>query len=89
MTAHISRGKKRGGNLSGVFAMMLPSNWGSGCQVLRTPNFFSVKWTGKVKAPVTRSYIFTVVGDDGIRLFLNGAKVVDGLERPRGGDVFI
>jgi hypothetical protein len=43
-----------------------------------TPNFFSVKWTGKIKAPVTGSYVFTVIGDDGVRLFLNGVKVIDG-----------
>ena len=40
-------------------------------------NRFSVKWTGQVKAPVSGNYTFTVTGDDGIRLFLNGAKVID------------
>ena len=40
-------------------------------------NKFSVKWTGQVKAPVSGNYRFTVTGDDGIRLFLNGAKVID------------
>jgi hypothetical protein len=39
---------------------------------------FSVKWTGQVKAPVSGSYTFTVTGDDGVRLFLSGAKVIDG-----------
>jgi PA14 domain/Divergent InlB B-repeat domain len=39
---------------------------------------FSVKWTGQVKAPVSGSYTFTVTADDGVRLFLDGAKVVDG-----------
>ena len=39
---------------------------------------FSVKWTGLVKAPVSGSYTFTVTADDGVRLFLNGAKVIDG-----------
>jgi hypothetical protein len=54
-------------------------NWGSGSPGSAvTPNFFSVKWTGKVKAPVNGSYIFTVVGDDGVRLFLNEVKVIDG-----------
>jgi hypothetical protein len=37
-----------------------------------------VKWTGQVKAPVSGSYTFTVTGDDGVRLFLNGTKVIDG-----------
>ena len=53
-------------------------NWGGnspGSPV--TSNFFSAKWTGQVKAPVTETYTFTVTGDDGVRLFLNGAKVID------------
>ena len=31
-----------------------------------------------MKAPVTGSYKFTVRGDDGVRLFINGTKVIDG-----------
>jgi PA14 domain/Chitobiase/beta-hexosaminidase C-terminal domain/Divergent InlB B-repeat domain len=54
-------------------------NWGSGSPGSPvTPNFFSVKWTGKLKAPVTGSYILTVTGDDGVRLFLNGDMIIDG-----------
>ena len=53
--------------------------WGEGSPGLAvTNNNFSAKWTGKVKAPVTGSYIFTVRGDDGVRLFINGTKVIDG-----------
>ena len=43
-----------------------------------TSNFFSVKWTGRVKAPVSGAYTFRVTGDDGVRLFINGTKVIDG-----------
>jgi PA14 domain/Fibronectin type III domain/Divergent InlB B-repeat domain len=39
---------------------------------------FSAKWTGQVRAPVSGSYTFTVTGDDGVRLFLNGQLVIDG-----------
>ena len=39
---------------------------------------FSVKWSGQVRAPVSGSYTFTVTGDDGVRLFLNGQLVIDG-----------
>ncbi len=54
-------------------------NWSSGSPgAPTTANFFSVKWTGQVKAPVSGTYIFTVTGDDGVRLFLNGVKVIDG-----------
>ena len=54
-------------------------DWGSHSPASQVnANFFSVKWTGKLKAPVSGSYTFTVRGDDGVRLFLNGAKVIDG-----------
>jgi hypothetical protein len=41
-------------------------------------NFFSARWTGQVKAPVSGSYTFTVTGDDGVRLYLDGQLVIDG-----------
>jgi hypothetical protein len=36
-----------------------------------------VKWTGQVKALTSGSYKFTVTADDGVRLFLRGANVID------------
>ena len=45
-------------------------NWGDdspGSQV--SSNYFSVKWTGQVRAPVSGTYTFTVTGDDGVRLY--------------------
>jgi hypothetical protein len=54
-------------------------DWGSGAPASQiSTNFFSVKWTGQLKAPVSGSYTFTVRGDDGVRLLLNGTKVIDG-----------
>lgn len=38
---------------------------------------FSVRWTGTVEAPVTGQYIFTTRSDDGVRLKLNGAVIID------------
>ena len=40
-------------------------------------DFFSARWTGQVRAPVSGSYTFTVTGDDGVRLFINGTSVID------------
>ena len=53
-------------------------DWGRGSPGSQVnSNYFSVKWTGQVKAPVSGTYTFTVTGDDGVRLFLNGVKVID------------
>lgn len=38
---------------------------------------FSVRWTGRVQAPVTGSYRFTTVSDDGVRLWVNGQLLID------------
>jgi hypothetical protein len=38
---------------------------------------FSVRWTGRVQAPVTGKYRFCTVSDDGARLWVNGKKLVD------------
>ena len=61
-------------------------DWGTGSpgSSVSSDNF-SAKWTGQVKAPVSGSYTFTVTGDDGVRLFLNGVKVIDGW-RDQGAD---
>jgi PA14 domain len=40
-------------------------------------DFFSARWTGQVKAAVSGSYTFTVTVDDGVRLFINGTRVID------------
>jgi hypothetical protein len=38
---------------------------------------FSVRWTGQVQAPVSGSYRFTTIADDGVRLWVNGQQVVN------------
>ena len=39
---------------------------------------FSIRWEGRVIAPVAGTYNFAVAGDDGVRLFINGSLVADG-----------
>ncbi len=38
---------------------------------------YSVRWTGKVKIPKNGKYTFYAKSDDGIRLWVNGKKLVD------------
>jgi endoglucanase len=40
-------------------------------------NSFSARWEGEVKAPVTGIYKFATVSDDGVRLWVDGIKIVD------------
>ncbi|MDF7812380.1 PA14 domain-containing protein [Hymenobacter sp. YC55] len=39
--------------------------------------FFSVRWTGYVYAPVTGVYTFNMATDDGMRVWIGGRKVLD------------
>jgi len=41
---------------------------------------FSVRWTGQLIAPTTGAYEFNVAANDGVRLYINGALVVDSWE---------
>ena len=48
-------------------------SWGGGAPGSGMPgDNFSVRWTGQVQAPVTGTYTFSTVSDDGVRLFVNG-----------------
>jgi len=38
---------------------------------------YSVRWTGKVKAPSSGTYKFQTNSDDGVRLYVNNALVID------------
>jgi hypothetical protein len=45
---------------------------GSGVQA----DGFSVRWSGQILAPVTGSYTFSTVSNDGVRLWVNGKRVI-------------
>ena len=38
---------------------------------------FSIRWEGNIRAPATGNYQFSMTGDDGFRLFVDGKKVVE------------
>jgi hypothetical protein len=42
---------------------------------------FSVRWTGQVNPRYTGAYTFLTNSDDGVRLYINGAKVIDNWTR--------
>ena len=53
-------------------------NWGTGSPASSIAvDTFSARWTGQVEAPVTGSYTFYTVSDDGVRLWVNGQQVVN------------
>jgi RHS repeat-associated protein len=43
---------------------------------------FSARWTGKVQARSSEDYVFWVVADDGIRLWIDGQLLVDDWDAP-------
>jgi hypothetical protein len=52
-------------------------NWsGSPATGVKSDNF-SVRWTGRVEAPVSGTYRFSTVSDDGIRVWVNGQLVIN------------
>ncbi len=53
-------------------------NWGTAAPVAGvTADNYSVRWTGQVQAPVSGTYRFSTVSDDGIRLWINGQQVIN------------
>ncbi|NJM57512.1 MAG: hypothetical protein HC857_08825 [Synechococcales cyanobacterium RU_4_20] len=42
------------------------------------PDSFSARWTGKLLAQHTETYTFSVAGDDGLRLWVDGKLLIDG-----------
>ena len=53
-------------------------DWGSNSPAAGVNNDnFSARWTGQVEAPVTGSYVFSTITDDGVRLWINGVQVIN------------
>jgi hypothetical protein len=41
------------------------------------PDNYSVRWAGFVRAPITSTFTFGVKCDDGVRIFINGERILD------------
>jgi glucose/arabinose dehydrogenase len=54
-------------------------NWGSGSPASGTLNadWFSVRWSGEIEAPVSGPYVFSTVSDDGIRMTIGTQRLID------------
>lgn len=53
-------------------------NWGLGSPVPAIDaDTFSVRWTGKIEPLHSEEYTFYTVSDDGVRLWVNGTKIID------------
>lgn len=52
--------------------------WGTGIPATGIKaDGFSVRWSGKMEAPATGTYLFQTVSDEGIRLWVNGVLLTD------------
>jgi hypothetical protein len=40
-------------------------------------DFFSVRWTGEIEVAETGDYLFSTANDDGVRLYIDGNRVID------------
>lgn len=63
---------------------MLNFDWGTGLITNFAADFVSVRWVGKVRAPTTEKYMFSVEADDGFRLYLDNKLLIDGWDKGAG-----
>ena len=53
-------------------------DWQNGSPMAGIPSDkFSVAWMGTIKPPTSSSYTFYTTSDDGVRLYVNGQRVID------------
>ena len=53
-------------------------NWGEGSPVPGiAPDTFSVRWIGSITPRYSELYTFTANADDGLRIWVNGVKLID------------
>jgi hypothetical protein len=53
-------------------------DWGNAAPAAGVPgDLYSVRWVGRVQAPVNGNYYFRTVSDDGVRLWVNGVQRIN------------
>lgn len=53
-------------------------DWGAGSPSSLVPtDNFSVRWSGEIRAPSSGTYYFRASMDDGMRIYINGAQVIN------------
>mmetsp|Transcript_39217 Transcript_39217/g.44954 ORF Transcript_39217/g.44954 Transcript_39217/m.44954 type:complete len:116 (-) Transcript_39217:14735-15082(-) len=52
-------------------------DWKTGLITPAASDFVSARWSARVKAPITEDFFFTLVADDGVRLYFGGELKVD------------
>src|SRR3954467_4705838 len=53
-------------------------NWGTGSPATAIAgDHFSARWTGQVEALFSQTYTFFTTSDDGVRLWVNGQRIID------------
>jgi PA14 domain len=61
-------------------------NWGTSAPDAALPaDTFSVRWTGQVQPRYSENYTFRVTADDGVRMWVGGAKILDAWNGAYGG----
>lgn len=65
-------------------------SWGAGAPTRAVPaDDVDVRWTGSLRSPATGRYTLTVTADDGARLWVDGALVLDRWTAPGSGGVVV
>ncbi len=52
-------------------------NWGTGLNNLGQAAYFSVRWSGQIRAQKSETYTFYTQSDDGVRLYIDGVRVIN------------
>ena len=55
----------------------LDFDWGTGLITDEAADFVSAQWFGKILPEYTEEYTFIISADDGVRMFIDGVRVVD------------